>query len=144
MVLAFLLLISGFLLWFPVTVKRNVVVYITGFVLFYSSRSIGLLVNNVLPRAAYQQRISVVLLGFSLACLLLWLVGLRREGEEETTVTGPAGHAPALARLSAQLDEINTALAVLCETSGKRRHNKRIAFRCNIEYSNVELPRRYP
>jgi len=110
MVLVVLLLISGFLLWFPVTVKRNVVVYIIGFVVFYSSRSIGLLLINLLPQADYQ-RMSVVLLGFSLLCLLLWVIGLRKEGEEETTVTGHAGHAPALARLSAQLDEINAALA---------------------------------
>ncbi len=110
MVLVFLLLISGFLIWFPVKVKRNVMVYITGFVVFYSSRSIGLLLANLLPRADYQ-RMSVVLLGFSLLCLLLWVIGLRQEGEEETTVTGHAGNAPALARLSAQLDEINAALA---------------------------------
>jgi hypothetical protein len=65
---------------------------------------------NLLPQADYQ-RMSVVLLGFSLLCLLLWVIGLRQEGEEETTVTGHAGNAPALARLSAQLDEINAALA---------------------------------
>jgi hypothetical protein len=110
MVLFVLLLISGFLLWFPVTVKRNVVIYIIGFVVFYSSRSSGLLSINLLPQA-YLQSLSILLLGFSLACLLLWFVGLRKEGEEETTVTGHAGHALALARLSAQLDEINTALA---------------------------------
>ena len=109
MVLVFLLLISAFLLWFPVQVKRNVVVYITGFVLFYFSRSAGLLAANLLPRAAYQP-MSVVLLGFSLGCLLLWSVGLRKEGEDQTTVTGNPGHAPALARLSTQLDEINAAL----------------------------------
>jgi hypothetical protein len=109
MLLAFLLLISGFLLWFPVKVKRNVVVYMVGFVLFYSSRSVGLLLANLLPHTFYQP-MSNILLGFSLMCLLLWLVGLRPEGEDVITVTGNAGHAPALARLSAQLNEINTAL----------------------------------
>jgi len=116
MVLAFLLLISGFLLWFPVKVKRNVVVYITGFVLFYSCRSGGLLLVNLLPRAALQP-MSVILLGCSLACLLLWTFGLRKESEDVTTVTGNRSNAAALERLSEQLDQINTALARFARNS---------------------------
>jgi hypothetical protein len=110
MVLLFLLAISAFLLWFPVKVRRNITIYVAGFVLFYASRSAGLLVINLLPVAALRL-VSVVLLGFSLGCLLLWLTGLRRESDDVNTVTGSPTNAAALERLSAQLDQINTALA---------------------------------
>jgi hypothetical protein len=110
MICAFLLLISGFLLWFPVKVKRNVVVYIVGFVCFYSFRSVGLLFVNLLPPPALRP-VSVLLLGCSLACLLFWTVGLRKESEDVVTVTGSRSHSGALDRLSAQLDQINRALS---------------------------------
>lgn len=110
MLLIFLLLMSGFLLWFPVKAKRNIVIYITGFVLFYSSRSMGLLAANLLPMSAFQS-MSVALLAFSLGCLLLWFSGLRKESEDAITVTGNRSNAAALERLSEQLDQINTALA---------------------------------
>jgi hypothetical protein len=109
-ILLFLLLMSGFLLWFPVKTKRNIVVYITGFVLFYSSRSLGLLLVNLLP-LAYFRMLSTVLLAFSLGCLLLWLLGLRKESQDVVAITGHRSNAAALERLSAQLDQINTALA---------------------------------
>jgi len=110
MILAFLLIISGFLLWFPVRVKRNVVVYITGFVVFYCSRSVGILLVNLLSPAALQP-MSILLLAVSLGCLLVWLTALRRESEDAITVTGDPAHGAALERLSAQLDQINTAVA---------------------------------
>ncbi len=116
MILAFLLIISGFLLWFPVRVKRNVVVYITGFVAFYCSRSVGILLVNLLPPAVLQP-MSIVLLAISLGCLILWLTGLRRESEDRTTVTGDPAHGAALERLSAQLDHINTAVARFARNS---------------------------
>src|SRR6266404_5761306 len=49
MILMFLLLIGGFLLWFPVRVRRNITVYMTGFVAFYLFRTAGLLLTNLLP-----------------------------------------------------------------------------------------------
>ena len=110
MILMFLLLISGFLLWFPVRVRRNITVYLTGFVLFYFSRSGGLLLANRLPHE-FARSVSSVLEGLTLACLLVWIWGLRAEGERETTVTGHRWNAAAAGRLSLQLDEINTALA---------------------------------
>ena len=115
-ILAFLLIISGFLLWFPVRVKRNVVVYITGFVVFYCSRSVGILLVNLLRPAALQP-MSILLLAVSLGCLILWLVGLRKESEDAITVTGDPAHGAALDRLSAQLDQINTAVARFARNS---------------------------
>ena len=115
-ILVFLLVISGFLLWFPVKVRRNVAVYITGFVLFYFSQSAAFLLNNLLPQH-YSPSISAASLAAALLCLLIWLVGVRAEGESPVTVTGHGWNPAAAARLSVQLNEINTALARLVRSS---------------------------
>jgi hypothetical protein len=109
-ILMFLLLISGFLLWFPIKVRRNIVVYISGFVLFSASRSFGLLLSNLLPQKA-TLTVSTILLGLTLLCLLIWIVGLRPEGERVTATPGYRRNPEAMQRLRRQLDAINTALA---------------------------------
>jgi hypothetical protein len=116
MVCVFLLLMGVFLLWFPVKVKHNVVVYITGFFFFYSCRAAGLLLVNLLQPSALR-RMSVLLLGSSLACLLYWILRLRKESEDVVTVTGSRSHSGALDRLSAQMDQINTAVTRLARNA---------------------------
>jgi hypothetical protein len=44
--LPFLLMISVFMLWFPVCLKQNSFLYICGFVVYFLARSIGLLFSN--------------------------------------------------------------------------------------------------
>ena len=109
-ILIFLLLISGFLLWFPIKVRRNIVVYISGFVLFHAFRSFGVLLINLRPQEA-TRLISTVLLGLTLACLVIWIVGIRPEGERATATPGYRRNPDAMQRLSRQLDAINAALA---------------------------------
>jgi len=109
-ILVFLLLISGLLLWFPIKVRRNIVVYIAGFVLYSASRSAGLLVSNLLPLAATRQ-VSTILLALTLFCLLIWIVGIRPEGELVTATPGYRRNPESVLRLSRQLDAINAALA---------------------------------
>ncbi len=109
-VLIFLLSISILLLWFPVKVRRNIVVYISGFVLFAASRSFGLLLSNLLPQSA-TVAVSTILLALTLLCLLIWIVGIRREGERATATPGYRRDPEAMQRLSRQLDAINATLA---------------------------------
>ena len=109
-ILIFLLLISGFLLWFPIKMRRNVVVYIFGFVLFCASRSFGVLLINLRPQDA-TRFISTVLLGLTLLCLLIWTVGIRPEGERMTATPGYRQNPETMRRLTSQLDAINAALA---------------------------------
>jgi len=109
-ILLFLLLISGLLLWFPIRVRRNIAVYISGFVLFSAARSGGLLVSNLLPQAA-TLTVSTILLGLTLLCLLIWIVGIRPEGERATATPGYRRDPEAMQRLSRQLDTINATLA---------------------------------
>jgi len=109
-ILIFLLLISGLLLWFPIKVRRNIVVYISGFVLFHASRSFGVLLINLRPQEA-TRLISTVLLGLTLLCLLIWIVGIRPEGERVTATSGYHHDPEAMQRLQRQLDAINSALS---------------------------------
>jgi hypothetical protein len=109
-ILIFLLLISILLLWFPIKVRRNIVVYIAGFVLFAASRSFGILLANLLPQAALFT-VSTILLAVTLLCLLFWTVGIRPEGERITATPGFRRDPAVSERLSRQLDAINAMLA---------------------------------
>ena len=106
--LLFLLIVSALLLWFPIRVRRNIVVYISGFVLFSASRSFGLLLYNLRPQDG--RLISTVLLGLTLLCLLIWIGGIQPEGELVTATPGYRSNPETMHRLSRQLDSINAAL----------------------------------
>lgn len=45
-----LLIITIFVTWFPVRLTRNTILYITGFVLYFSVRAPELLLTNLTPR----------------------------------------------------------------------------------------------
>ncbi len=110
LVLLFLLIVSALLLWFPIRVRRNIVVYISGFVLFSASRSFGLLLSNLLPPSD-TRLVSTVLLALTLTCLVIWIIGLQPEGELVTATPGYRRNPETMQRLSHQLDTINAALA---------------------------------
>lgn len=108
--LVFLLLIGGLLVWFPIKVRRNIVVYLSGFVLFSAARSFGILLINLLPQAA-TRLLSTIMLGLTLVSLLVWIIGIRPEGERVTATPGHRRDPETMQRLNRQLDAINTALA---------------------------------
>jgi hypothetical protein len=107
--LLFLLIVSALLLWFPIRVRRNIVVYISGFLLFSASRSCALLLSNLLPQSD-TRLVSTVLLALTLTCLVIWIAGLQPEGELVTATPGYRRNAETMQRLSHQLDSINAAL----------------------------------
>jgi hypothetical protein len=109
-ILLFLLIVSALLLWFPIKVRRNIVVYISGFVLFTASRAFALLLSNLLPPQD-TRLVSTILLALTLICLVIWIIGLQPEGELVTATPGYRRNPQAMQRLSRQLDAINTALA---------------------------------
>jgi len=108
----FLLLIACFILWFPVRMKRNVALYIGGFVVWSLARSSMLLFINLMPARVLRSS-SVAILLVELLCLLVWLVGLRPRGEELTAVTGHQWNPGAMERLTGQLGSITARLARL-------------------------------
>ena len=107
----FLLLISAFLLWFPVKVSRNVASYITGFVLYFLTRWAALVAADVWPQYHYQ--LSAANLGMAFACMAFWVLVMRPEGEAVVTVTGHRWNPAEGERLILQLDAANTRLARL-------------------------------
>lgn len=107
--LLFLVLITAFMLWFPVNLMRNAAFYLLGFMVYFSSQSAGLLVVNLLKHR-YQTSVDAVMLSVSLGCLLLWIVALRRENEDQATVIGHRWDPSEAARLAGQLDAINASL----------------------------------
>lgn len=109
-ILLFLLIFSALLVWFPIKVRRNIVVYISGFLLFSASRSIGLLLSNLLPPGD-TRLVSTVLLALTLTCLVIWIIGLQPEGELVTATPGYRRNPETMQRLSHQLDSINAALS---------------------------------
>ena len=110
MILLFLILIiSVYLAWFPVKLRRNVVIYGWGFALFFAARSFGLLVINILPQA-HLVSVSNAMLAAEVACLAFWAFGFRSESADQTTVTGHRWNPGEISRLSDQLDSINEAL----------------------------------
>ncbi len=113
MVLVFLVAAILFLLWFPVKVRRNVAVCIGGFVFYWFQRWAGLLLVNLYPK--YAAAFYAGMLVLSLACLLLWALAIKPEGEAVTTVTGHRWNLAETERLLRQLDAINARLGQMAE-----------------------------
>jgi hypothetical protein len=110
--LIFLLLIGFFITWFPVRLKRNVALYIGGFLIYSLARSSGLLLLNILP-SQFAWPLGLAMLFVSPACLLAWLLMLQPEGERATVLLGHRWNPAAIGRLTDQLDSINASLARL-------------------------------
>jgi hypothetical protein len=79
-----LILIAGFLVRFPVHARRNVAVWMGGFLLYSVSRWTGLLLAFRFPQLTHE--LSVAMLAASLACFIGWSLMLKREGEKEIVV----------------------------------------------------------
>jgi len=104
----FVLAITAFMVWFPIRVHRNAVVYLAGLALFFIPKAASMFLTNSL-HAPYWFGGAVSMIACTL-CLLLWTVGFRRAGE--TTCLSPVRvfHPADEARLLAQLHTINRTL----------------------------------
>jgi hypothetical protein len=106
--LLFLLMITVFMLWFPVRLQRNHFLYIGGFVLYFLARSVGLLLSNIAP--ALVAKTDNVMIAAQTGCLILWIFALRPAGATATIEVGHRWDPAAAARLRDQLNAINAAL----------------------------------
>jgi hypothetical protein len=107
-VLALLVLVVVFMTWFPVRLRRNGALYIGGIIIYFASRSAGLLLRNLAPE--FKRPIDHGILIAAILCLSVWLMALTREGEKITTVVGHRWQPAEATRLAAQLDAINARL----------------------------------
>jgi hypothetical protein len=106
--LVFVLLITLFLLYYPIPLNRNVIVYSVGYAAYFLTKATALLFRNVSHELRPQ--ISVILIGVSTACLMFWLIALNRRGEVKTVVIGHKWHPEDEERLISQLKAINASL----------------------------------
>jgi hypothetical protein len=106
--LVFILLIMGFLVYYPVPLGRNVLVYLLGYAVYFVTNSTAIFIRNL---GHYWSRpISDVLMLVYFACLVFWLFALSRSGETKSLVVGHQWNPSDEGRLLAQLEAINASL----------------------------------
>lgn len=108
-VLGFLFLLLGFLLYFPVSLSRNVVSYAIGYSVYFSSRALTRLLGNLVDQENLRI-LSVVSLTVVSACLIFWIVFLNRRGEEVDMTVGHRWSDEQAKSLAGHLNSINTVL----------------------------------
>ncbi len=108
----FLILISIFLAWFPVRMRRNVMIYTGGFIVASLSRSVMVhVVNQWFNNLHLNHASNIVQMCIASGCLLFWMLGFKREGEARTAVVGHLWNRAEADRLTEQLAAINNSLA---------------------------------
>ncbi len=107
--LFFLLVITGFLLWFPIPLPRNTVLHTIVFGLFFASQALLLLFRNV-GGPGLTRVLSAAHLGVYVLCVSAWCIFLSPRGERVTYVLGQHWSREIQDRLVSQLDSLNSAL----------------------------------
>ncbi len=106
--LIFILLITGFLVYYPVPLGRNVLVYLLGYAVYFVTNSTAIFIRNL---GHYWSRpISDVLMLVYFTCLVFWLFALSRSGETKSLVVGHQWNPSDERKLLAQLEAINNSL----------------------------------
>jgi hypothetical protein len=107
----FLILISLFIAWFPVRMRRNVILYISGFIVWLLSHAAAVhVVNQWSGNKQVGLVVNSIQMCLFIGCLLFWLLEFRREGEVRTAVVGHLWNRAEAERLTEQLDAINDSL----------------------------------
>ncbi|MGB6943220.1 MAG: hypothetical protein WBE37_12535 [Bryobacteraceae bacterium] len=105
---AFVLLISGFLVYYPVPLGRNVIAYLAGYAVYFPTIATMAFFQNL--GYFWNRQKGNVDMGISVACLTFWLLALNRAGENKRVVVGHHWNPGDEQRLLAQLEEINASL----------------------------------
>jgi len=82
----FLLLINAFLVYYPVALPRNAIVYSIGYAVYFLSKATVLFVYNVGHH--WNEALSTIRIVVSTACLLFWLFTLSKAGERKSIAIG--------------------------------------------------------
>jgi len=104
----FVLMITAFIVWFPVRVHRNAMIYSMGFALFLVPKAASMFLTNSLHAPYWFGGIASMIA--CTVCLLLWAFGLGRSGETTYLSPGRVFHPHDEARLLAYLASINRTL----------------------------------
>jgi len=104
----FVLLISGFLVYYPVPLGRNVIVYLAGYAVYFLANAILALFQNL--GYFWNRLLSTAGMSVFTICVTFWLFALSRQGEKKRVVVGHQWNPDDEQRLLAQLEAINTSL----------------------------------
>jgi hypothetical protein len=96
------------LVYYPIPLGRNVIVYSMGYAVFFLTRAAVPLMINLGQNWARQ--LGTIAMTVSVACLILWIFALSRAGENKRVVVGHQWNPGDDQRLLAQLEAINTSL----------------------------------
>jgi hypothetical protein len=106
--LIFVLLLTAFLVYYPVSINRNLVVYSMGYAVYFLAKAGGLLTVNI--NHAWYRQFSMGLIIASTISMLFWLVGLSRQGEKKTLVIGHRWNPEDQEKVLDRLKAINASL----------------------------------
>jgi hypothetical protein len=106
--LIFVLMLTAFLVYYPVPINRNLVVYSIGYAVYFLAKASDLLVMNIFYTGV--RPFGAVLVAASTVSMLFWLVGLSRQGEEKTLVIGHRWNREDQDRVLERLQALNASL----------------------------------
>jgi hypothetical protein len=106
--LIFILSLTGFLVYYPVPLGRNVLAYLIGYAVYFIANATTIFIRNL---GHYWSRpLSDVQMLVYFSCLVFWAFALNRSGETKRMVLGHQWKQSDEGRLLAQLEAINTSL----------------------------------
>ncbi len=101
--------ILGFLLWFPVEISKNLLVFSTGFFVYFAAKT-GLFLTRSFFSHESRHLVSNLVMFISSACLAYWAMFLSCQGETVPVRVGHIWHRREQERLVGQLEAMNAAL----------------------------------
>ena len=105
-----ILLITGFLVYYPVPLPSNLIVHSAVFAVYFLSKSALILYRNITGGTA-DRMLSLSVMGLAGICLCIWATLLRKSGEQQAVVVGHSWNPDEEERLIGQLKGMNSALA---------------------------------
>lgn len=83
----FMLLITAFVVYYPIPLHRNALTYSIGYAVYFLSKAALLFLNNA-ASSDWMRACSTAALAISTACVVFWAIYLNTEGERRTMVAG--------------------------------------------------------
>ena len=104
-----LLVILAFVLWFPVQIPRNLVIFSIGLVVYFAANTALLLTRGLWSKQSYFLVSTVIAFVLS-ACYAYWTIFITRLGEARSVRIGHGWRAQEQERLVGQLETLNASL----------------------------------
>ena len=104
----FVLLMTAFLVYYPVPLNRNTIVYSIGYAVYFLTKATAFFLLNFSHK--WYAEFSDALVVVSTVCLLFWLAALSQRGENKTVIIGHKWRPDDEERLISQLKTINASL----------------------------------